>query len=434
MSTTTADDTINAYLQREVVENGNVVTFKLLSRKLAIHVNAAKNALASFHAQKRETSQPVYATFWLSGDVDAREADEAAHDNMDVDGVNETDWQVRKVILVSEQDLENAKATFVKVRSLHVYALSANALTDLSLICVPSQEIREIDAAGGRSFAETVGKILSPYVKGVELTGKPSNPPAPVKLQASSSKLTNVPITKAKVQEKPQVKPVPVASEKERPKTSGKLDWSKAKAKQVKKEPSEAKAAVKVEDAKKAKVDSQEKRGTKRKSNIMIQRREEEEEEEEEEEKETPPVKTKAEPIRSSNSSIPDASNASRLKKRVVISDDEEEIVKPRNYRDPAPPSSPSVGDEEEEEHSTQKDDTTRDEDSDPAPNNGLKKKRIVKSKTDFDEKGYMVTVDYSSYESVDEEEAEAEKEKEAAKPKTKFAIEASAKRRPFGS
>ena len=73
-----------------------------------------------------------------------------------------------------------------------------------------------------------------------------------------------------------------------------------------------------------------------------------------------------------------------------------------------------------------------------PVGKNGLKKKRVVKSKTDFDEKGYMgehctfyiipistsidilslVTVDYSSYESVDEEEEEPKtKKNEATKP-----------------
>jgi len=42
-----------------------------------------------------------------------------------------------------------------------------------------------------------------------------------------------------------------------------------------------------------------------------------------------------------------------------------------------------------------------------PVGRNGLKKKRVVKSRMTTDAKGYMVTEDYSSYESVDEEEAE---------------------------
>ncbi|KAJ7623740.1 DNA polymerase subunit Cdc27 [Roridomyces roridus] len=45
-----------------------------------------------------------------------------------------------------------------------------------------------------------------------------------------------------------------------------------------------------------------------------------------------------------------------------------------------------------------------------PIGRNGLKKRRVVKSKTTLDAKGYMVTEDVSEYESVDEEEAEEEK------------------------
>jgi len=42
-----------------------------------------------------------------------------------------------------------------------------------------------------------------------------------------------------------------------------------------------------------------------------------------------------------------------------------------------------------------------------PVGRNGLKKRRVMRTRTKTDEKGYMVTEDYSSYESVDEEEAE---------------------------
>ncbi|RDX55687.1 hypothetical protein OH76DRAFT_1372104 [Lentinus brumalis] len=47
-----------------------------------------------------------------------------------------------------------------------------------------------------------------------------------------------------------------------------------------------------------------------------------------------------------------------------------------------------------------------------PVGRNGLKKKRVMKTRTTVDAKGYMVTEDYSSYESVDEEEPEEEKKK----------------------
>jgi DNA polymerase delta subunit 3 len=54
-----------------------------------------------------------------------------------------------------------------------------------------------------------------------------------------------------------------------------------------------------------------------------------------------------------------------------------------------------------------------------PVGRNGLKKRRVEKSRTSFDEKGYMVTEDYSSYESVTDVD-EADDLPAKAKGKTK--------------
>jgi len=90
------------------------------------------------------------------------------------------------------------------------------------------------------------------------------------------------------------------------------------------------------------------------------------------------------------------------------------------------PPESDSATQDTEE--LSQLVDTPMDEDSDPAPKvkprkrkekkvvpvgrNGLKKKRILKSRSMTDAKGYWATEDYSSYESVDEEEDDSAKDK----------------------
>ncbi|VDB85733.1 unnamed protein product [Peniophora sp. CBMAI 1063] len=55
-----------------------------------------------------------------------------------------------------------------------------------------------------------------------------------------------------------------------------------------------------------------------------------------------------------------------------------------------------------------------------PVGKNGLKKRRIIKSRTAMDDKGFVVTEDYSEYESVDEEEpAPPPAEKKGLKPST---------------
>ncbi|KAI9000954.1 DNA polymerase subunit Cdc27 [Trametes punicea] len=67
-----------------------------------------------------------------------------------------------------------------------------------------------------------------------------------------------------------------------------------------------------------------------------------------------------------------------------------------------------------------------------PVGRNGLKKKRVVKSRMTVDAKGYMVTEDYSSYESVDEEEAAEEEPKKGKSKKASPAVStAKAKKSP---
>ncbi|KAI0832483.1 DNA polymerase subunit Cdc27 [Trametes gibbosa] len=64
-----------------------------------------------------------------------------------------------------------------------------------------------------------------------------------------------------------------------------------------------------------------------------------------------------------------------------------------------------------------------------PIGRNGFKKKRVMKSRTTVDSKGYMVTEDYSSYESVDEEEAAEEEAPKKGKGKKAVASAAKAKK-----
>ncbi|KAG6866585.1 hypothetical protein C0991_002073 [Blastosporella zonata] len=63
-----------------------------------------------------------------------------------------------------------------------------------------------------------------------------------------------------------------------------------------------------------------------------------------------------------------------------------------------------------------------------PVGSNGLKKRRVVKSRSKVDDKGYMVFEDYSEYESADENEAEAEVEAEKARGKAKAKASTKAK------
>ncbi|KAL5504346.1 CDC27 [Sanghuangporus vaninii] len=452
-----SDSDVNAYLEKEIIGGGKIVTYRLLSRRLAMHVNAAKNALLSFYTRKRVNSEPIYATFWLSGELH----DQAMHgagDDMEVDEEENGVALKRKVFISGEEDIDRIKATFKQIHAFHVYSLSPAPLENASQLCGPSREVHELDKVGDDGLAQTVGKIVSNQVKrgaSVQTSGKPttSRTAMPMKSQASALSISNPP-----PKESPKPKPSQSlrSTDGGKSKASGKLSWAKAKLKDSEKVSPATKSLAKVEEMNSEyPVTNGQRRGTKRKSDVR---------KEEEETGEEPDMKREKEKLASAKATPIETLSFARIKKGVVLSDDEDEIPaakqkKPVRAKDlDEPDTEQSVrammeiddefvtkasrsalsiphDDEGEEPPPTDHTESAMEEESDdPAPRakprkrqqkknvpigrNGLRKRRMVKSKTDFDEKGYMVTVDYSSYESVDEEEEE-EKPKEQVKPKT---------------
>ncbi|KAL5486225.1 CDC27 [Sanghuangporus weigelae] len=452
-----SDSDVNMYLEKEIIGGGKIVTYRLLSRRLAMHVNAAKNALLSFYTRKRVNNEPIYATFWLAGELH----DQAMHgagDEMEVDGEENRDALKRKVVIAGEEDLNRIKATFRQIHAFHVYSLSPTPLQSASQLCGSSREVHELDKVGGDGLAQTVGKIVSNQVKrdaSIKTSGKPttSRTAMPTKSRASALSISN---PSPKESSKPTLKPSPSlrSTDGGNPKASGKLSWAKAKPKESEKISSATRLPTKVEEAKSEHpVTNGQRRGTKRKSDV---RKKKEEAEEEKPEKEKS-ASAKATPN--------EAVFSARIKKGVILSDDEDENpaakqkmpvkVKDLDESDAeqsvrammdiddefvtkASRSAPSIPRDDEGEEPPPTDhaeSAMEDESDDPAPrakprkrqqkknvpigHNGLRKRRVVKSKTDFDEKGYMVTEDYSSYESVDEEEEEEKPKKQKSRAKT---------------
>ncbi|KAF8892155.1 hypothetical protein BD779DRAFT_95234 [Infundibulicybe gibba] len=57
------------YLTKQLFIEKNLVTYRSLSRALTIHVNAAKNELAAYHASVPYQSQTSEATYLLCGEM-----------------------------------------------------------------------------------------------------------------------------------------------------------------------------------------------------------------------------------------------------------------------------------------------------------------------------------------------------------------------------
>ncbi|KAJ7881198.1 DNA polymerase subunit Cdc27 [Mycena leptocephala] len=463
---------IRDYLTKQLLIEKNIVTYRSLSRACSLNVNVAKNELADFHASD---GQNLAATYLLSGqtqpvrkryDEDIDMDDSNPYEDDEDEGGDEEYVPQTEIVLVGERELESAQAQFITLDTIHVYSLSPSVIRDAGLLCTPTEIVRTLDSKKGSELATVVGKIISAHVT---VSNKPlpswggRKAPAPV---AGSSKITAAATSAVKKDEDAKPKEKEKEKEKAKPeksKPTGKLDFSKAKTKPLKKEeekPSKKEEKpVKAETKRKAesrppsvassisekvqvKMDESKKRGTKRKSALAS-------DSEDEEKVAVKPAK----PVAQAQSSV-------RVRKGVILSDDEEDEPQPsRKGKGKASASRPdsqsekdlrammdidddavtrASRDAEPEPEPESEDDAMEvvdahmsDGDSKPAPvkrkpkkvvpvgKNGLKKKRIVKSKMRIDEKGYMVTEDYSEYESVDEEEP-APPPKAKAKPKAK--------------
>ncbi|SJL03873.1 uncharacterized protein ARMOST_07230 [Armillaria ostoyae] len=451
---------VDDFLTKQLFIEKNIasrVTYRSLSRELRVHVNVAKNELAAYYGKASMDSQDVAATYVISGilkqetrhdedmDVDVEE-----QDNVDSDGYDDEETEPVTecgFTVVGESDLESAKLRYSQVDAIHVYSLSPSPILDGGFLCVPTEKLRQIDLEKGEELAKIVGTVMSKDIqvdrsKRPTATKKAPSPPVagPSKLKASES------LTEAA--SKPQNKKV-------QPAKSGTLDWSKAKPKAAKEERKETKVEAKPKqplkpsiatkaDEKPVKKEetetlikkAQPKRGTKRKSaSALISDSEDDSSssrpkpppkkesevkvkkgvvvsEDEEDDDDMPRIATRKPSRKVCRAARQVDSDAEKDLLAMMEVDDDQVIHASRDVQ--------AVKKEEEEEEPSKQcdDDVDMADETAPAPKkkrkekkvipvgrNGLKKKRVVKSRESIDAKGYMVTEDYSSYESVDEEE-----------------------------
>ncbi|KAG8992015.1 hypothetical protein FRB90_001119, partial [Tulasnella sp. 427] len=224
------------------IADDKIVTFRLVSRELSIHVNEAKNQLAAYHAKNKGSGNSAYATFLVSGEVaTAPPPDSQESSSMDTSEPTEPAPSLveRRIILSGEEELEAVKSQFVKLFSVHVYSLAANrikvrennrllstqvltAKQDPELLAASGANVRDIDGRRGVEQAKKVGMMVAPDVKWTPNVGKPSLQP---KAPPPKPKTATVDSLQKPTKSEPTEKKF------------GTLDWSKAKPKMESSEP-----------------------------------------------------------------------------------------------------------------------------------------------------------------------------------------------------
>ncbi|TFL01967.1 DNA polymerase subunit Cdc27-domain-containing protein [Pterulicium gracile] len=411
-----------------------------------------------------------------AGDVDMDAEDEEGLNMYDAEPVPR--WEV---VLVDEDKLEEYKSRFTKVASVSIHSLAPTRLVDADLLAEPLEIVRQFDSSKEGSDLEkaaSLGRLVGEHAKigkAVRLSASLAKPDVKGKGKAlvpekASSAPPKEAITKkesmfAKKDDPPSKDTKPAdtkAAATTKPLAKkGTLDFSKSKSKEKEvtkpKEEPPKKMFFKAEPAS-SKV-----------------KKEESESEQEPTKPATKPKPKTASPTpaepRLPEPAAPkrESSTTGRVRKRVVLSDDDDDeppppprrkakpvaveeddeglmammdvdddqvervsrLTKRTSVPEPEPaedtdaaevPSSPAVDETmDESDHSREVKPLPKQRKPKkvvPIGANGLKKKRVVKTRSKTDEKGYQVTEDYSDYESVDEEEpAPAPKVKAPAKP-----------------
>ncbi|TFY70189.1 hypothetical protein EVG20_g2816 [Dentipellis fragilis] len=434
-----SENKILDYLTKKLVVEQTLVTFRSLSRDLEIHVNKAKNELAKYHAE-HQFSEVAHATYWISGETNMK-----ADNGMDIDEDEEGEEVTETtVMLVEESDLEEAKEGFLSINAIHVYSLSPAPLRESALVCEPTIHLRKVEAEKGQQLAKLVGRISGSHVKRRSGLGKTKTlgPAVASTSKAKAPRLAKAATVKEVKDEKKDIsksEAKPDSKEdKPKAKATGKINFEKAKPKESKVEEKKPKAVPKLavaESSSKAhKVgDKKEepKRGVKRKNTVRVS-------DSESEDNASPPSpapqvkvgppkrkptaqKAAVQPKRSvivSDDEVSDVPVRPRVKgkaKAVVVDSESDTELKAMMDLDDDQVIKVSRSASEARKRKSDEDVEMEDvQETEPEPVIKSKAKKATKKKVIP-----VVTEDYSSYESADEEEPEPEPVKGKGKRKS---------------
>ncbi|PMD16136.1 hypothetical protein NA56DRAFT_322250 [Hyaloscypha hepaticicola] len=211
------------YLASTILTEDKVITYRLLSRALKVHVNVAKEMLYDFH-QKQNAKKPgtIHATYLLSG---AKRPEDTIPLNGDAKKDGEDDYMlsspfmsssmpqleegtgessVLSITLVREEDLEEVRSQYEDISSIHIYSLEPHPLKDLQVLSDATRELQLLTAdEDPLKTAEQYGTIINKNVK--RRTAR--RPPPAVVAPATSTSKASAPSTSKAQAPAPAVKP-----------------------------------------------------------------------------------------------------------------------------------------------------------------------------------------------------------------------------------
>ncbi|PVH80338.1 hypothetical protein DL98DRAFT_203035 [Cadophora sp. DSE1049] len=193
------------FLATSILTEDKVVTYRLLSRTLKIHVNDAKEMLYDFHRQQNaKKPDTIHATYLISG-TKRKEETIATNGAAKKDG--EDDYMqsspfvassmpaaestgasgVLSITLVKEENLEEVRSQYEHISSIHIYSIGPHTLKDLQILSDITREIQVLCASEDAvEHAPKYGIITNKNVKRRPARRPPPAAAAPVPAPAKA--------------------------------------------------------------------------------------------------------------------------------------------------------------------------------------------------------------------------------------------------------
>ncbi|KAH8157050.1 hypothetical protein CIB48_g11195 [Xylaria polymorpha] len=222
------------YLAQKILTEDQLVTYRLLSRALGVHVNLAKEMLYDFHKwQNDKRPGSLHATYIIYGikskpaqaDGDVEMTDSQVSEDMDAPFSDLV--PAYTLSLVRQEQLEDTLSQYTEVVSIYVYSLAPHPLKDLQLLTDTARQVLELSKVDSASKPSMLyGTIANPNVCRRERR----RGPVPV-VQAPAPAPTPTPKLEPKLPAKQEAKPTATPAVKEEPKGSSKFAAASAPAK-----------------------------------------------------------------------------------------------------------------------------------------------------------------------------------------------------------
>ncbi|KAK4193828.1 DNA polymerase subunit Cdc27 [Podospora australis] len=129
------------WLANNVLIDDKVVSYRVLSRALKVHVNTAKQMLYEFHrSQNAKHAGTIHATYVVYGVKTADAQNNGADDDVEMAHSGSESQSIPDVVptytlsLVAEEHLKDVLAEYDEVSSIHIYSVAPRPTKDITLL------------------------------------------------------------------------------------------------------------------------------------------------------------------------------------------------------------------------------------------------------------------------------------------------------------